>query len=82
MILFSCPVCFGQVGDPSVQSVLLGVGLLLGVVVTVLVAVGSVAISWARRGRQLAALENGSQEEHEPQAPPQLRSAFPPPPPW
>jgi len=75
MILFSCPVCFGQAGDPSVQSVLLGVGLLLGVVVTVLVAVGSVAISWARRGRQLAALEK---EEPEPR----LTSAFPPPPPW
>ncbi|MFL5277446.1 MAG: hypothetical protein ACJ79W_05985 [Myxococcales bacterium] len=76
MILFSCPVCFGQAGDPSVQSVLLGVGLLLGVVVTVLVAVGSVAITWARRGRQLAALEK---EEPEPLP---LRSAFPPPPPW
>ena len=80
MILFSCPVCFGQVGDPSVQSVLLGVGLLLGVVLTVLVAVGSVAISWARKGRQLAALENGSPQD-DPQPSP-LRSAFPPPPPW
>jgi hypothetical protein len=78
MTLFSCPVCFGQVGDPSVRSVLLGVGLLLGVVVTVLVAVGSVAMTWARRGRELEALENG---EPEPQMGSQLSSAFPPPPP-
>jgi hypothetical protein len=81
MTLFSCPVCFGQAGDPSVRSVLLGVGLLLGVVLTVLVAVGSVAMTWARRGRELAALENGSPREPEPQMGSQLSSAFPPPPP-
>ena len=83
MNLFGCPVCFGGVSEPAVRSALLGVGLLLGVVVTVLVAVGSVAISWARKGRQLAALE---QEEAaagpEPRAQPQLSSAFPPPRSW
>jgi hypothetical protein len=82
MIHIGCPVCFGQVGDPAVRSALLGVGLLLGVVVSVLVAVGSVAISWARRGRRLAALEESSSREPEPQPRPQLSGAFPPPPPW
>jgi len=72
MILFGCPVCFGQVSEPAVRSALLGVGLLLGVVVSVLVAVGSVAITWARRGRQLAALEKASTPEPEPEDSPQL----------
>jgi hypothetical protein len=82
MIHICCPVCFGQAGDPAVHSALLGVGLLLGVVVTVLVAVGSVAISWARRGRQLAALEEVPSREPEPEGPPHLSGAFPPPRSW
>jgi hypothetical protein len=81
MILFNCPVCFGGVSEPAVRSALLGVGLLLGVVVSVLVAVGSVAISWARKGRQLAALEKAAEPEPE-EAQPQLSSAFPPPRSW
>jgi hypothetical protein len=82
MILFNCPVCFGGVSEPAVRSALLGVGLLLGVVVSVLVAVGSVAISWARKGRQLAALEKAAGAEPPPGAQPQLSSAFPPPRSW
>jgi hypothetical protein len=81
MNLFGCPVCFGGVSEPAVRSALLGVGLLLGVVVTVLVAVGSVAISWARKGRQLAALEKAEASGAE-APPPQLSSAFPPPRSW
>jgi hypothetical protein len=83
MILFNCPVCFGGVSEPAVRSALLGVGLLLGVIVSVLVAVGSVAISWARKGRQLAALEEAAAADPVPQeAQPQLSSAFPPPRSW
>jgi hypothetical protein len=83
MILFSCPVCFGGLSEPAVRSALLGVGLLLGVIVSVLVAVGSVAMSWARKGRQLAALENAAAREPETEtAEPQLSSAFPPPRSW
>jgi len=82
MIDIACPVCFGQAGDPAIHSVLLGVGLLLGVVVTVLVAIGSVAISWARRGRQLAAIEEAPSREPERELLPPLSGAFPPPRPW
>jgi hypothetical protein len=83
MILFSCPVCFGGLSEPAVRSALLGVGLLLGVIVSVLVAVGSVAMSWARKGRQLAALEDAAAREPETgTAEPQLSSAFPPPRSW
>jgi hypothetical protein len=82
MILFNCPVCFGGVSEPAVRSALLGVGLLLGVVVSVLVAVGSVAISWARKGRQLAALEKAAEPAPPEAAQPQLSSAFPPPRSW
>ena len=84
MNLFGCPVCFGGVSEPAVRSALLGVGLLLGVVVTVLVAIGSVAISWARKGRQLAALEQeeAAAEQVPQEAQPQLSSAFPPPRSW
>jgi len=84
MILFGCPVCFGGVSDPAVHSALLGVGLLLGVVVTVLVVVGSVAMTWARRGKRLAAQEEaeaaGGSDLASPV--PQLSSAFPPPRSW
>jgi len=83
MILFGCPVCFGGLSEPAVRSALLGVGLLLGVVVTVLVVVGSVAMSWARKGRQLAALEEaeaaGARAEG---TGPPLSPAFPPPRSW
>ena len=81
MILFNCPVCFGGLSEPAVRSALLGVGLLLGVIVSVLVAVGSVAMSWARKGRQLAALEKAAESRSE-KARPQLSSAFPPPRSW
>ena len=82
MNLFGCPVCFGGVSEPAVRSALLGVGLLLGVIVTVLVAVGSVAISWARKGKQLAALEEAKPAGGAPVAAPQLSPAFPPPRSW
>jgi hypothetical protein len=82
MILFGCPVCFGGVSEPAVRSALLGVGLLLGVIVTVLVAVGSVAMSWARKGRQLAALEEAGAAGGSELAAPRLSSAFPPPRSW
>jgi hypothetical protein len=82
MILFGCPVCFGGVSEPAVRSALLGVGLLLGVIVTVLVAVGSVAMSWARKGKELAALEEAERVVGSQVPAPQLSSAFPPPRSW
>jgi len=84
MNLFGCPVCFGGVSEPAVRSALLGVGLLLGVIVTVLVAVGSVAMTWARRGKRLAALEEAEAARGTDLGTPapQLSSAFPPPRSW
>jgi hypothetical protein len=63
MILFGCPVCFGDVSEPAVRSALIGVGVLLAVVVCVLAGIASVAVSWTRRARRLAAEEGGAARE-------------------
>ena len=53
--LLACPSCFGAADSEQVQAAKVGVLVLLGVIVPVLVAIGFVARTWARRARALAA---------------------------
>jgi hypothetical protein len=55
MTLLLCPVCVGDPSSPMTQAAQAGVLFLLGVVVLMLGAIGSIAILWARRAKRLSA---------------------------
>lgn len=49
--LLACTVCFGDPASDMVKGANAGILVLLGVVVTVLGAIGSVSLFWMRRAR-------------------------------
>ena len=51
----ACSVCYGEPGSPMVMGIQAGVLVLLGVVGTVLMGLGSVIIFWMRRASRLGA---------------------------
>jgi hypothetical protein len=55
MTLFGCPVCVGDPSSPMTQAAQAGVLFMLGVVVVMLGSIGSIAFTWARRAKKLAA---------------------------
>ncbi|MGZ6123883.1 MAG: hypothetical protein ACXWLR_02930 [Myxococcales bacterium] len=55
--LLACPVCFGAADTEQVRAAKVGVLVLLGCIVPLLVAIGFIARSWARRARLLDAAE-------------------------
>lgn len=59
--LVACPYCFGDPSSDMVRGAKLGVAFLLVVVAGVLVGIGGIARSWAKRARALdeAALTAG-----------------------
>jgi hypothetical protein len=57
-LLFACPICFGGADTEQVRAAKIGVLVLLGCIVPLLVAIGFIARSWARRARALDAQEN------------------------
>ena len=53
LLSFACAVCFGDPGSLSSKAVWTGAFFLLGVVVSVLGAIGWTAFVWARRAKTL-----------------------------
>jgi len=56
-LLLACPYCFGAADSTQVQSAKAGVLVLLGFIVPLLVAIGFIARTWAKRARALAEAE-------------------------
>ncbi|MGZ6163954.1 MAG: hypothetical protein ACXWLS_11525 [Myxococcaceae bacterium] len=54
-LLLACPVCFGGADTEQVRAAKVGVLVLLGFIVPLLVAIGFIARSWAKRARLLDA---------------------------
>ena len=54
-VLLACPYCFGAADSTQVQAAKVGVVVLLGFIVPILVAIGFIARTWAKRARELAA---------------------------
>ena len=59
-ILLACAQCFGDAGSDQVKAAKAGVLVLLAIVVPLLVAIGFVARTWAKRARALEAAEQGA----------------------
>ena len=59
-LLFACPMCFGAADSNQVQAAKVGVLVMLGFIVPLLVAIGFIARSWAKRAQLL---ERASQPE-------------------
>ena len=51
--MIGCPYCFGAADSTQVQAAKIGVLVMLGFIVPVLVAIGFIARTWARRARAL-----------------------------
>jgi hypothetical protein len=76
--LVACPYCFGDANSDMVKGAKIGVAFLLLVVVGVLVGIGSVAFSWAKRARALDAAElAGAQPAAAPNSAGTMSPAFP-----
>jgi hypothetical protein len=56
-LLLACPVCFGGADTEQVRAAKIGVLVMLGFIVPLLVAIGLVARSWAKRARALDAAQ-------------------------
>lgn len=54
-LLLACSMCFGAGDSEQVRAAKIGVLVLLGCIVPLLVAIGLIARSWARRARALDA---------------------------
>ena len=54
-LLLACATCFGAADSDQVRAAKIGVLVLLGFIVPLLVAIGFIARSWARRARELDA---------------------------
>lgn len=54
-LLLACPVCFGGADSEQVRAAKVGVLVLLGFIVPLLVAIGFIARTWAKRARMLDA---------------------------
>ncbi|HEX4382026.1 MAG TPA: hypothetical protein VH083_03730 [Myxococcales bacterium] len=52
-LLLACPMCFGAADSNQVQAAKIGVLVMLGFIVPLLVAIGFIARSWAKRARAL-----------------------------
>lgn len=59
-LLLCCASCFGAADSEQVRAAKVGVLVLLGFIVPLLVAIGFIARSWARRAKALDALEQRS----------------------
>ena len=55
--LLACPMCFGASGSDQVEAAKLGILVLLGCIVPILIAIGFIARTWAKRARALEAQE-------------------------
>ena len=53
----ACPICFGGADTEQVHAAKIGVLVLLGFIVPLLIAIGFIARSWAKRARALDAAE-------------------------
>jgi hypothetical protein len=53
VFLLACPMCFGAAGSDQVEAAKLGILVLLGCIVPILVAIGFIARTWAKRAREL-----------------------------
>jgi hypothetical protein len=51
--LLACPMCFGAAGSDQVEAAKLGILVLLGCIVPILIAIGFIARTWAKRARAL-----------------------------
>lgn len=49
----ACSVCFGNPDSQMTKGAMLGVFFLLGLIIFVLGAIASVAVTWSRRARKL-----------------------------
>jgi hypothetical protein len=56
--LFACPMCFGAADSDQVRAAKVGVLVLLAFIVPLLVAIGFIARSWARRARALSSRQS------------------------
>ena len=52
-LLMACPYCFGAADSQQVQAAKVGVVVLLGFIVPILVAIGFIARTWAKRAKAL-----------------------------
>lgn len=52
-LLLACATCFGAADSDQVRAAKIGVLVLLGFIVPLLVAIGFIARSWAKRARAL-----------------------------
>lgn len=59
-VLLACATCFGAADSDQVKAAKIGVLVLLGFIVPLLVAIGFIARSWAKRARALDAAEKDS----------------------
>jgi hypothetical protein len=66
--LMACPMCFGAADSGQVQAAKIGILVLLGCIVSVLVAIAWTARTWSRRARELARAEEKSSRAIVPQA--------------
>ncbi len=53
LFFLACSVCFGDPNSQMTKGAMLGVFFLLGLVIFVLGAIASVAVTWSRRARKL-----------------------------
>jgi hypothetical protein len=53
-LLLACATCFGAADSDQVKAAKVGVLVLLGFIVPLLVAIASIARTWAKRARELA----------------------------
>jgi hypothetical protein len=72
-LLLACPICFGGADTEQVRAAKIGVLVLLGCIVPLLLAIGFIARSWAKRARMLDAAE-----KREPRGLSLYPSVFPP----
>ena len=66
--MLGCPYCFGAADSTQVQAAKIGVLVLLAFIVPLLVAIGFIARTWAKRARELAS--------DQPQRSPSTQSSF------
>ena len=52
-LLLACASCFGAADSDQVKSAKIGVLVLLGFIVPILLAIGFIARTWAKRARAL-----------------------------
>ena len=54
-LLMACPMCFGAADSDQVYAAKVGVLVMLGFIVPLLVAIGLIARTWAKRAAALEA---------------------------